>query len=67
MKPEATLEAAKGQWRPLLSYFNSLPPKERSIRGLYVETEDPEAFLWQLGAIYMAEVAALSGFEHAER
>jgi glycosyltransferase involved in cell wall biosynthesis len=67
MKPEQTLEAAQRQWRPLLDYFNSLPPKERSIRGLYVETEDPEAFLWQLGAIYMAEVAALSGFEHAER
>jgi glycosyltransferase involved in cell wall biosynthesis len=67
MKPEETLKGAQHQWRPLLDYFNSLPPKERSIRGLYLETDDPEKFLWQLGAIYMATVAAMSGFEYAER
>jgi hypothetical protein len=49
-------------WKDTTKYFNSLPPAERTIRGLVFNTDDPELFRWQLGATYMMTVMTLAGF-----
>lgn len=54
---------AGSHWGGILGYFNALPPHERTIRGLLYDTNDPDLFRWQLGAIYMLTMANLAGFQ----
>jgi len=49
-------------WKETTKYFNALPPSERTIRGLVFETDDPDLFLWQIGATYMMTIMALAGY-----
>jgi len=50
-------------WKETTKYFNSLPPAERTIRGLVYDTDDPGVFLWQIGATYMMTIMALAGYD----
>jgi glucosyl-dolichyl phosphate glucuronosyltransferase len=52
-------------WRDTIKYFNSLPPHERTIRGFIWDTDDPEVFRRQTGAIYMMTIMSLAGLEGA--
>ncbi len=52
-------------WRNTIKYFNSLPPHERTIRGFLWDTDDPDVFRWQTGALYMMTIMSLAGFEGA--
>ncbi|HZP11102.1 MAG TPA: glycosyltransferase family A protein [Nevskiaceae bacterium] len=52
-------------WNDTLHYLNALPPHERGMRGLLVDTDDPALFRWQTSAIYMTTMLALMGFEGA--
>jgi glycosyltransferase involved in cell wall biosynthesis len=63
MDPDRCAAEAHEQWPNLLRYFNSLPPHERTVRGLAIETDDPDQFLWQTGAIYTLTTLLLAGFE----
>jgi hypothetical protein len=63
MDPERFTLDSPRQWRGTIGYFNSLPPHERTLRGLLVDTDDPDLFRWQLGAIYMLTAMSLAGFE----
>ena len=63
MRPEASAAQAKENWAALVAYFNALPPLERTVRGLLSETDDPELFRWQTGAIYNLTSMLLTGFE----
>lgn len=63
MDPGRFVDAAKNHSKGVLGYFNSLPPHLRTIRGLAYETDDPEVFRWQCGAVYMIISMMLSGFE----
>lgn len=63
MAPEAQAEQAKRRWPELLAYFNALPPHERTIRGLMFETDNPDLFRWQTGALYSMTMLMLAGFE----
>jgi glucosyl-dolichyl phosphate glucuronosyltransferase len=63
MDPDRVAREAKGQWPGMLDYFNTLPPHERTIRGLIHETDDADLFRWQLGAIYTLTTMTLAGFD----
>lgn len=66
LRPDQTSEHARGHWPDLLRYLNSLPPRDRNLRGLYAPSDDADVFSRQIGAVYMSTVANLSGFEYAE-
>ena len=63
MDPTRFANAAQGYWKGVLDYFNSLPPHLRTIRGLFHDTDDPEVFHWQCGAVYMITSMMLAGCE----
>lgn len=63
MNPERMAKAASDDWKGAIGYFNNLPPHLRTIRGLIHDTDDPELFRWQLGAIYLLTAGMLAGFE----
>lgn len=63
MDPDRLASEAKNQWPGTVGYFNALPPHERTIRGLICDTDDPDLFRWQLGAIYMLTMMMLAGFD----
>jgi glycosyltransferase involved in cell wall biosynthesis len=63
MNPERMVTAASDHWKGAIGYFNNLPPHLRTIRGLIHDTDDPELFRWQLGAIYLLTAGILAGFE----
>lgn len=66
MEPDKRAAEAKTLWPELLRYFNSLPPHQRTVRGLFYETDDPDLFQWQTGAIYTMTALLLAGFEGVE-
>jgi glycosyltransferase involved in cell wall biosynthesis len=66
LDPAASIADARKQWDQVARYFNRAPPLERTMRGLYYETDDPDVFRWQIGAIYSATLAMLAGFEGVE-
>ncbi len=53
------------RWKDTMRYFGELPPHERTIRGFVFDTDDPNLFHWQLGAIYTMTMMTLAGFEGA--
>ena len=63
MDPERTVAKTNEHWLGTVGYFNSMPPHLRTIRGLLDDTNDPEQFVWQVGAHYAMTAMALSGFE----
>jgi GT2 family glycosyltransferase len=64
--PTESLGRAGDQWQQVASYFNSAPPLQRTMRGLFFDTDDPDEFRRQIGAIYSATLAMLAGFEGVE-
>src|SRR5205807_580839 len=56
LRPEEVLPYATAQWPLIMDLFNRLPPAER---GMYVATDDPAVFLWQISAIYISAISAL--------
>ena len=63
MAPDRMLAEAPQYWEKVTDYFNELPPHQRTIRGLLIDTDDPELFRWQLGVVYMLTVLQLAGFD----
>ena len=51
------------RWREVRSYFNSLPPYLRTVKGLYLDPADAGQFQWQLSAIYNNTILTLAGFD----
>jgi len=66
MDPDRQAAEARKHWPELVKYFNALPPHERTVRGLVHQTDDPDLFHWQTGAVYMMTTLLLAGFEGAE-
>ncbi len=48
------------------AYLASLPPLQRNVQGLYLATDDPGTFAWQLSALYEFTTLTLAGFEGLE-
>ncbi len=66
MRPDASAAQAKNHWADLVGYFNAMPPLERTVRGLLIDTDDPDLFRWQTGAIYSLTSMLMAGFEGVE-
>ena len=63
MDSEKAIEIAKSGWNFLLEYFFGLPPQERTIRGLFYDTNDPKQFREQLWVLSTFTTMLLAGFE----
>jgi glycosyltransferase involved in cell wall biosynthesis len=50
-------------WEAVTHFIASLPSRDRTTRGLFVELEDPERVQAQMDAIYSFTLLALTGFE----
>jgi glycosyltransferase involved in cell wall biosynthesis len=66
MNPDGQAAEARKHWPELVKYFNALPPHERTVRGFLHQTDDPDLFQWQTGAVYMMTTLMLAGFEGVE-
>jgi glycosyltransferase involved in cell wall biosynthesis len=67
MTPEITLADARDNWNLALEYFFGLPPRERNIRGLFYDTDDPKQFRQQLRVIPIITTMLLAGFTGVDR
>jgi len=63
MDPDQFANHGQDQWLGVRNYLAARPPHERTIRGLLIDTDDPDLFHWQLGAIYTLTAGLLAGFE----
>jgi hypothetical protein len=61
--PAASHEMSIKGWDWVMKYFFSLPPKERNIRGMHLDTDSPDLFKWQLEIIYLHTQMLLNGFQ----
>jgi glycosyltransferase involved in cell wall biosynthesis len=66
LAPQLRFEQAPDSWRGVLWFINKLPPRDRSLRALYMPIEDPELFKEQISAIYNYTIAILAGFNNVE-
>jgi glycosyltransferase involved in cell wall biosynthesis len=62
-EPKAAVAMALGGWEWAMGYFFELPPRERTIRGLYHDVESPALMRRQLDALYTFTLMQLAGFE----
>ncbi|WP_413167433.1 glycosyltransferase [Capilliphycus salinus ALCB114379] len=67
MDSEKAIEMARSGWNFLLEYFFGLPPKERTIRGLFYDTDDPKQFREQLWVLSTFTTMLLAGFNGVEK
>ncbi len=61
MDSGATADRSAEGWERLLDYFNDLPPRARTVRGLFVDTDDPVLFQRQLDSIQSLIINLLDG------
>lgn len=61
--PQESVAAARRAWDWALDYFFRLPPAERTIRGLYFDTDSAELLQRQLDTLYTVTILQLAGFE----
>lgn len=66
LDPEKAIKNSHQGWNFALEYFFSLPPKERNIRGLFYDTDNPQKFKEQLWVIGTVTNMMLAGFEGIE-
>ncbi len=59
--PETAKSRSSGDWRNLVSFFNDLPPRLRTPRGLMVDLDDPGLARRQIGVVYSATALLLAG------
>ena len=52
MRDRGTENDASALWEQVTSYLMSLPPRLRTLRGLFVDQAAPDAFLKQVHANY---------------
>jgi glycosyltransferase involved in cell wall biosynthesis len=64
--PPRCFASAPASWRAVQAFVNRLPPRDRSLRGLYVALEDPNMFKAQVLANYDMTISILAGFNDGE-
>jgi glycosyltransferase involved in cell wall biosynthesis len=67
MDTAKSMEMAQSGWNFMLEYFFKLPPKERSIRGLFYDTNDPMEFREQLWTLSTFTTMLLAGFDGVDK
>ena len=55
-------EEVPSYWRDVLDFVNRLPPRDRTLRSLYAQQDDPQMFKMQMTALYNYTAALLTGF-----
>jgi len=63
MNPDQCISQSKSHWEKIIEYSSNVPPRERSLKSLMLETDSSELFYEQLCAIYSWTVLNLAGFE----
>lgn len=63
MESDGASPTAEERWLGVRDYLAARPVPERGLAGLLLDTDDPELFHWQLGAIYSLTAGMLGGFE----
>ena len=63
MNSQNAVKMALSGWDSSMEYFFSLPPRERTIKGLYYDTDDPNEFRSQLSTLYNISTMLLAGFQ----
>ena len=53
----------EAHWRGVVDFFNSVPPRRRTARGLFEHCEDAGEFERQVGCVYNISMALLSGMD----
>lgn len=48
-------------WNVVVDFFNSVPPRRRTIRGLFEHCDDPQEFERQVDSIYNVSMVLLGG------
>ncbi|MGF7206204.1 glycosyltransferase involved in cell wall biosynthesis [Skermanella aerolata] len=66
MQDHAADANALEAWEGLVKYISSLPPEERSLRGLFHATDKSDQFRWQTSTVYDMTRILLSKFELPE-
>lgn len=66
IEPERRIEEMKQDWPRIAAYFDLLPPLQRTVRGLFYDTDDANLFREQLRVIYLTTLGELTGFAGVE-
>ncbi len=67
MDSKEALTNAKNGWNFVFEYFFGLPPRERTVRGLFYDTENAQQFQEQLWALSTFTTMLLAGFDGVEK
>lgn len=65
-KPEAHLARRDAHWQGVKDFLLDCPPADRSLRGLALESDDPDHTRRQVGAVYDAVISLLAGLEERD-
>lgn len=66
LDPKTALANAQSSWNYVLEYFFGLPPKNRTIIGLYKEANGSQKFQEQLWALSTITTMMMAGFDGVE-
>lgn len=61
--PQAAAAIGLKNWAWAMGYFFQLPAMQRTVRGLYYDTDSAELLRHQLDALYLFTLMQLAGFE----
>jgi glucosyl-dolichyl phosphate glucuronosyltransferase len=61
--PQGSAAIGLKNWEWAMGYFFQLPAMERTVRGLYYDTDSAELLRHQLDALYLFTLMQLAGFE----
>ncbi|MGL5938807.1 MAG: glycosyltransferase [Waterburya sp.] len=67
MDSKTAISNAKSGWNFVFEYLFNLPPRERTVRGLFYDTNDMQQFREQLWALSTVTTMMLTGFNGIER
>jgi hypothetical protein len=57
---------SNASWQGLAHYFNAMPPRLRTPRGLFAEVDDPDVFSMQVHANYSMTMLLLAGHHFSD-
>lgn len=67
MDSQTAINNAKSGWNFVFEYLFNLPPRERTVRGLFYDTEDRQQFQEQLWALSTVTTMMLTGFNGVDK
>lgn len=65
-RPDEHLARRDAHWQAVKDFLVDCPPADRTLRGLALQTDDPEHLRRQVGAVYDAVISLLAGLEERD-